>query len=248
MEKGKINKQREPFSVRDKMFWDVQTARSLLGDKFRKSLSHEPDGLIFQPARDVNTRARNLLHLFSVILTKFICFFAAVHDGSIASRAKMEASPHELGRFQAENCQGIWHGVSIHHLSDNISFINFHFFSFSNPVLFRRKSVCYTSASWSHHSPKSKSHESFAIWTAKSSNASLRVISGCSCANERISPSRTAIIRRYVSAHLTHLTNQLIDVTHKICSLQPFVRASNVPLPKKFYTKPRNSCVSWTIQ
>lgn len=128
MEKGKINKQREPFSVRDKMFWDVQTARSLLGDKFRKSLSHEPDGLIFQPARDVNTRARNLLHLFSVILTKFICFFAAVHDGSIASRAKMEASPHELGRFQAENCQGIWHGVSIHHLSDNISFINFHFF------------------------------------------------------------------------------------------------------------------------
>lgn len=110
MEKGKINKQREPFSVRDKMFWDVQTARSLLGDKFRKSLSHEPDGLIFQPARDVNTRARNLLHLFSVILTKLICFIAAVHDGSIASRAKMEASPHELGRFQAENCQGIWHG------------------------------------------------------------------------------------------------------------------------------------------
>lgn len=55
MEKGIINKQREPFSVRDKMFWEVQTARSLLGEKFRKQLSHEPDGLIFQPSREVSS-------------------------------------------------------------------------------------------------------------------------------------------------------------------------------------------------
>lgn len=53
MEKGIINKQREPFSVRDKAFWELQTARQLVDDKFTKKLCHEPDGLIFQPSLDV---------------------------------------------------------------------------------------------------------------------------------------------------------------------------------------------------
>lgn len=49
-----INKEREPFSVRDKAFWGVESAGKLLEPKFTKTLSHEPDGLIFQPSRDVN--------------------------------------------------------------------------------------------------------------------------------------------------------------------------------------------------
>lgn len=44
-----IRKESEPFSVRLKDFWDVTAAHSLLGEKFAKQLSHEPDGLIFQP-------------------------------------------------------------------------------------------------------------------------------------------------------------------------------------------------------
>lgn len=50
--KGMINKVAEPFSIRMKDFWDITQARSLLGEKFAKNLSHEPDGLIFQPSKD----------------------------------------------------------------------------------------------------------------------------------------------------------------------------------------------------
>lgn len=49
---GLINKTKEPFSVRNKEFWDVTGARALLAPKFAKQLLHEPDGLIFQPAKD----------------------------------------------------------------------------------------------------------------------------------------------------------------------------------------------------
>lgn len=52
MRKGKIFKEREPFSVRLKHFWDITQTISLLGEKFAKTLSHEPDGLIFQPAKE----------------------------------------------------------------------------------------------------------------------------------------------------------------------------------------------------
>ena len=51
---GKIDKQKEPFSIRHKLFWDVHEARTILGPKFtRESLGHEPAGLIFQPAKEV---------------------------------------------------------------------------------------------------------------------------------------------------------------------------------------------------
>lgn len=49
MKRGMIKREREPFSVRMKDFWDVTQAEALLGPKFAKQLSHEPDGLIFQP-------------------------------------------------------------------------------------------------------------------------------------------------------------------------------------------------------
>lgn len=53
MRKEIINRKDEPFSVRKKDFWGVEQAEYLLGEKFAKNLVHEPDGLIFQPAKDV---------------------------------------------------------------------------------------------------------------------------------------------------------------------------------------------------
>lgn len=55
MEKGIINRSHEPFSVRKKDFWPITQAASLLGEKFAKTLSHEPDGLIFQPSKEPYT-------------------------------------------------------------------------------------------------------------------------------------------------------------------------------------------------
>ncbi|XP_069698204.1 mRNA-capping enzyme [Periplaneta americana] len=52
MKEGRIDKSTEPFSVRLKQFWDITQAGKLLGDEFSKMLSHEPDGLIFQPSKD----------------------------------------------------------------------------------------------------------------------------------------------------------------------------------------------------
>ncbi|XP_071450546.1 mRNA-capping enzyme [Hetaerina americana] len=52
MKTGLIDRDSEPFSVRLKEFWDVTQAGSLLSDKFAEQLSHEPDGLIFQPAKE----------------------------------------------------------------------------------------------------------------------------------------------------------------------------------------------------
>lgn len=52
MENGLINKANEPFSIRKKDFWEITQASNLLGEKFAKSLSHEPDGLIFQPSKE----------------------------------------------------------------------------------------------------------------------------------------------------------------------------------------------------
>lgn len=54
MEAGLIIKHHEPFSVRLKQFWELPMSRQLLGEKFAKQLLHEPDGLIFQPAKEVN--------------------------------------------------------------------------------------------------------------------------------------------------------------------------------------------------
>ncbi|KAI8128169.1 mRNA-capping enzyme [Lucilia cuprina] len=55
IEKGIINRPSEPFSIRNKEFWDIRQSASLLGEKFAKSLLHEPDGLIFQPSEQPYT-------------------------------------------------------------------------------------------------------------------------------------------------------------------------------------------------
>lgn len=54
IQQGIINKSSEPFSVRKKDFWDISQAASLLGEKFASTLSHDPDGLIFQPSKEVS--------------------------------------------------------------------------------------------------------------------------------------------------------------------------------------------------
>ncbi|XP_011182006.2 mRNA-capping enzyme [Zeugodacus cucurbitae] len=50
-----INRPLEPFSIRNKDFWDIRQSGSLLGEKFSKSLLHVPDGLIFQPSKQPYT-------------------------------------------------------------------------------------------------------------------------------------------------------------------------------------------------
>lgn len=52
LKEGRLRREREPFSVRLKQFWDLTQAPSLLSDKFAKQLGHEPDGLIFQPGTE----------------------------------------------------------------------------------------------------------------------------------------------------------------------------------------------------
>lgn len=52
--RGLINKQNEPFSVRLKEFLNARDASKFLSEKFFRSLLHEPDGLIFQPAKGVS--------------------------------------------------------------------------------------------------------------------------------------------------------------------------------------------------
>ncbi|XP_051017318.1 mRNA-capping enzyme isoform X4 [Acomys russatus] len=49
MKTGLIDKTQEPFSVRPKQFFDINISRKLLEGNFAKVVSHEMDGLIFQP-------------------------------------------------------------------------------------------------------------------------------------------------------------------------------------------------------
>ncbi|XP_058516878.1 mRNA-capping enzyme isoform X2 [Ochotona princeps] len=49
MKTGLIDKTQEPFGVRNKPFFDIHTSRKLLEGNFAKAVSHEMDGLIFQP-------------------------------------------------------------------------------------------------------------------------------------------------------------------------------------------------------
>lgn len=49
---GLLDKTKEAFSVRAKPFWDVSVARKLLDGHFASQVSHEVDGLVFQPVPD----------------------------------------------------------------------------------------------------------------------------------------------------------------------------------------------------
>ncbi|XP_053382775.1 mRNA-capping enzyme-like [Mercenaria mercenaria] len=52
IQQGLLDKTKEPFSVRVKPFWDIVTARKILDGDFASQVSHEVDGLIFQPVPD----------------------------------------------------------------------------------------------------------------------------------------------------------------------------------------------------
>ncbi|PVD31857.1 hypothetical protein C0Q70_07276 [Pomacea canaliculata] len=52
MQQGLLDRASQPFSVRAKPFWDISTVPKLLEGEFAKNLSHEVDGLIFQPVPD----------------------------------------------------------------------------------------------------------------------------------------------------------------------------------------------------
>ncbi|KAI0231116.1 mRNA-capping enzyme [Lamellibrachia satsuma] len=56
--RGQLDKNSEPFSIRSKPFWDLVTAKSLLDGQFAKEVSHETDGLIFQPVNEKYTGGR----------------------------------------------------------------------------------------------------------------------------------------------------------------------------------------------
>lgn len=92
-----IDKSREPFSVRQKDFWDIGQSRSLLSPKFAASLLHEPDGLIFQPS--IMVRA----YIFFKDYIFFFCIihllFTAIHTGTMSGRTQMETGPHEFRGF-----------------------------------------------------------------------------------------------------------------------------------------------------
>ncbi|KAI8034172.1 mRNA-capping enzyme [Drosophila gunungcola] len=55
MKHGIINQRLQAFSVRGKDFWDIWMSARLLGEKFSRTLAHEPDGLIFQPSQQPYT-------------------------------------------------------------------------------------------------------------------------------------------------------------------------------------------------
>jgi mRNA-capping enzyme len=57
--KNLIDRNLDPFSVRNKDFWDLSTVHKLLGSEFRSGLAHEMDGLIFQPKLDPYTPGRS---------------------------------------------------------------------------------------------------------------------------------------------------------------------------------------------
>ncbi|XP_014784120.1 mRNA-capping enzyme [Octopus bimaculoides] len=59
MIEGLLDKTKEPFSVRAKDFWDISISRKLLDGKFTSEVSHEVDGLIFQPAGERYVCGRN---------------------------------------------------------------------------------------------------------------------------------------------------------------------------------------------
>jgi len=54
MKEGRIQREREPIGIRRKDFWETSYTRDLLSDKFKNALSHEPDGLIYQPVDAVS--------------------------------------------------------------------------------------------------------------------------------------------------------------------------------------------------
>ncbi|KAJ8321635.1 hypothetical protein KUTeg_000106 [Tegillarca granosa] len=52
IQQGQLDKTKESFSVRAKPFWDCSVSRKILDGSFASQVSHEVDGLVFQPVPD----------------------------------------------------------------------------------------------------------------------------------------------------------------------------------------------------
>ena len=50
---GRLNKAEEPFSIRRKDFYNIEHAQWIL-EKLTPKITHETDGLLFQPSKDVS--------------------------------------------------------------------------------------------------------------------------------------------------------------------------------------------------
>ncbi|CAF0865386.1 unnamed protein product [Rotaria sordida] len=61
--KGLINKSLEPFSIRNKEFWDLSATSKLLSPTFQSQITHGCDGLVFQPISDPYQSGRSI-HVF----------------------------------------------------------------------------------------------------------------------------------------------------------------------------------------
>lgn len=55
---GKFNKQQEPFSIRQKLFYKLGDTKKLLCKEFEKQITHGIDGLIYQPVDEPYTGGR----------------------------------------------------------------------------------------------------------------------------------------------------------------------------------------------
>uniref|UniRef100_A0A915PZ12 mRNA-capping enzyme n=1 Tax=Setaria digitata TaxID=48799 RepID=A0A915PZ12_9BILA len=49
---GRIKRENEPISIRNKEFWELEAVRKLFDEKFTRNVGHEIDGLIFQPVNE----------------------------------------------------------------------------------------------------------------------------------------------------------------------------------------------------
>ena len=60
IQQGRLDKTKQSFSVRAKPFWDIHVTEQLLDGKFSRQVSHETDGLIFQPVKDLYHYGRSM--------------------------------------------------------------------------------------------------------------------------------------------------------------------------------------------
>ncbi|EFO19544.1 hypothetical protein LOAG_08948 [Loa loa] len=49
---GRIRREKEPISIRNKDFWELEAVRKLFDEKFTRNVGHEIDGLIFQSVNE----------------------------------------------------------------------------------------------------------------------------------------------------------------------------------------------------
>ncbi|KAH8266560.1 hypothetical protein KR018_001419, partial [Drosophila ironensis] len=117
MKHGIINQRLQAFSVRGKDFWDIWMSARLLGEKFARTLAHEPDGLIFQPSQQpylpgvcsdvfkwkphemnsVDFRLKVIMERGEGLLTKKVGFlYVGGHDAAFGRMQKLTKEVREL--------------------------------------------------------------------------------------------------------------------------------------------------------